>query len=231
MARSSVFLNLSVSDEPPSRPTAKTTYTTLEIRVTDVDDQPPYFEYPDCPPPCLVPQFVSIIELSDKGPLSIIPAIRGNDLDSLGTPLVYSIKAGNQHNIFTMNPVTGAVNQDFSLNEAGLSNVELRLLIEVKKDLPNKDLSSIGILIIKVSERITNTSEVSPPSNGNSATDKGFDLTIPFIIVSTLFVLVFVLLIVLFIKYRLQQRDKDTKPADVKPETHSQEGGDSYMNN
>jgi heme/copper-type cytochrome/quinol oxidase subunit 2 len=85
--------------------------------------------------------------------------------------------------------------------------------LQVRKDLPNKDLSSIGILIIKVSE----------PSNGNSATDKSFDLMIPFIVVCFIFVIVFVLLIVLFIKYRRQQQDKDTKPADVKPETQSQE--------
>ncbi|XP_060573702.1 protocadherin Fat 2-like isoform X2 [Ruditapes philippinarum] len=159
MERSKLFLNLSVSDEPQSysSPTAKTTFTTLEIHVADVDDQPPYFEYPDCSPPCTSPQFVSNIRLAHKGPLPIIPAIRGNDFDSLGTPLVYSIKAGNQHNLFTMNPVTGAVNQDVSLNEAGLPVTEFILLIEVRKDLPNKDLSSIGILIIKVSE----------PSNGN----------------------------------------------------------------
>jgi hypothetical protein len=59
------LLSLS-QDEPPSSPTAKTTYTTLEIRVTDVDDQPPYFEYPDCAPLCPAPQFVSIIGLTHK---------------------------------------------------------------------------------------------------------------------------------------------------------------------
>jgi hypothetical protein len=55
-------------DEPQSysSPPAKTTYTTLEIHVADVDDQPPYFEYPDCSPPCTSPQFVSHIRLSHK---------------------------------------------------------------------------------------------------------------------------------------------------------------------
>ncbi|XP_060566194.1 cadherin-99C-like isoform X2 [Ruditapes philippinarum] len=230
MERKKLFLNLSVFDDAPSSPTAKTTYTTLEIHVADVDDQPPYFEYPDCPPPCPAPQFLSIIRLAHKGPLPIIPVIRGNDLDSLGTPLVYSILAGNQHNLFIMNPLTGAVNQNVSLNEAGVPVIEFRLIIKVRKDLPSIDLFSIGILRIKVSERITNTSEVSPPSTRNTTTDKGFDLTIPFIVVCILFVIVFVLLIVLFIKYRRQQPDKNTKPADVKTETQSQEGGDCAGN-
>ncbi|XP_060562189.1 cadherin-99C-like, partial [Ruditapes philippinarum] len=36
MARSKLFLNLSVTDEPPSSPTAKTTHTTLEIHVAEM---------------------------------------------------------------------------------------------------------------------------------------------------------------------------------------------------
>ncbi|XP_060573703.1 uncharacterized protein LOC132731528 [Ruditapes philippinarum] len=94
MERSKLFLNLSVSDEPSLSPTAKTTYTTLEIQVTDVDDQPPYFDYPDCPPPCPAPPFLSIIRLNHKGPLSVTPDIKGKISDTLGTSLVYSIEAG-----------------------------------------------------------------------------------------------------------------------------------------
>ncbi|XP_060566191.1 protocadherin Fat 3-like, partial [Ruditapes philippinarum] len=154
MEKSELFLNLSVSDEPPSSPTAKTTYTTLEIHVADVDDQPPYFDYPDCPPPCPAPPYVSIIRLAHKGPLSVTPDLKGKMSDTLETPLVYSIRAGNRHNLFNINPATGAVNQIRSVNDAGLPDKEFRLIIEVKKDIPSKDLSSIAILTVKVYERM-----------------------------------------------------------------------------
>ncbi|XP_060573701.1 protocadherin Fat 2-like isoform X1 [Ruditapes philippinarum] len=168
MERSKLFLNLSVSDEPPSSPTAKTTYTTLEIHVADVNDQPPYFE----------PPYFSFIRLAHIGPLSVTQAIKGKISDTVGTPLVYSIKFGNRQNLFNINPVTGAVNQIRSVNDAGLPDKEFRLIIEVKKDLPSKDLSSIAILTVKVYERISDTDGCIIPPAENSTEVKGFKLTL-----------------------------------------------------
>jgi hypothetical protein len=99
----------------------------------------------------------------------------------------------------------------------------LQFCIQVRKDLPDKDLSSIGILTVKVYERMTNTSGVSPPPVGRSTEDTGSDLLIPLIVLGILLAIVIVLLIVVFVIYRRKQREMTIRPADDKSEPQTEE--------
>ncbi|XP_053392103.1 cadherin-99C-like [Mercenaria mercenaria] len=153
-AKDTRILNLSVADGQSAE--AKTTLTILQIYIKDEDDQVPYFEYPNCPAPCIVPAFVSVTRLAYTGPLEIAPPLKGKDDDTLGTSLLYSIRSGNKNNLFTMDPSTGAITQTTSVAAANLPDTEFRLVIEVRKDIQSIDLSSVAVLTVKVWERLQN---------------------------------------------------------------------------
>ncbi|XP_053381652.1 cadherin-99C-like [Mercenaria mercenaria] len=154
MAKNTRFLNLSVADGQSAD--SKTNQTTLQVNIYDADDQVPYFEYPNCPAPCPAPAFVSVTHLAYTGPLEITPPLKGKDDDTLGTYLLYSIKIGNKNNLFTMDQSTGGITLRTSVAAANLPDTEFRLVIEVRKNLQNIDLSSVAVLNVKVWERWQN---------------------------------------------------------------------------
>ncbi|XP_053392488.1 protocadherin-10-like [Mercenaria mercenaria] len=221
-AKNTRSLNLSVADGQSAD--AKTARTTLQVNIEDVDDQVPYFEYPNCPAPCPAPAFVSVTRLLYTGSLEITPPLKGKDDDTLGTALLYSIKSGNKNNLFTMDASTGAVTQAKSVDAANLPDSEFRLVIEVRKDLQNIDLSSIAILTVKVWERLRNDTGYPKPPVGRSTEEKdGSSLLIPLIVLGVLLTIVIVALIVVFVIYRKKQREMAVGPAEDKSEPQTEE--------
>lgn len=151
--RKTFRLNVSVADGLTGD--SRTSFTDVTIYVQDEDDQVPYFKYPNCTKPCTAPSFEATTTLRYTGALKTMPiAIQGMDDDTLGTPLVYSIQAGNQYNMFEIDQTTAVVIQKTSVNELNLPDADFRLTIQVRKKLRSIDLSSIAILTVHVLERI-----------------------------------------------------------------------------
>ncbi|KAL3875999.1 hypothetical protein ACJMK2_033888 [Sinanodonta woodiana] len=70
---------------------ARSSTATLQIYVTDVDDQSPQFDYPGCVATCLFPEYTAITNLTFMGPLTVQPApIKAHNPDTLNISIAYS---------------------------------------------------------------------------------------------------------------------------------------------
>ncbi|KAL3876003.1 hypothetical protein ACJMK2_033892, partial [Sinanodonta woodiana] len=86
----SYILNISVKDTIDR--TARTGYASLRVNIIDVDDQGPQFVFPGCTTTCVIPEYTAITELSYTGLLTVQPAaVKARDLDTLNSPITYSI--------------------------------------------------------------------------------------------------------------------------------------------
>ncbi|KAL4240520.1 Protocadherin Fat 4 [Mactra antiquata] len=224
------ILNISVADGTGAG--SLTSYTTLHIYVTDVDDQVPYFEFPDCSIPCVAPPFVSTTRLTYTGPLTLAPKmLQGIDSDTLGAVLRYRIATGNDAGLFRINEENAEVTQIRSVNNAQLPDAQFRLVIEVyKKDYPT--LKSIAILTVHVFERTTNdTGLPGPPTGGSSSDTSSGTNIIPIVVLAILLVLAITAAIVILIMFRKNQREMAIRPSDDKSEPQTEEeelDGDDY---
>lgn len=198
--------------------------TTMTVRVLDVDDQRPYFEFPDCALPCPVPPFVAITELAYTGRINVLPVpLQGRDRDTLGTRLLYSIISGNEANMFSVDENSGEVNQDRSVNQAGSPEAEFRLVLELRKDLPI-DLSAIAVLTVKVRERMPNDTGIPPQVGESSTKNEGpADLLIPMIVLGVLLAAVIAALIVVVVMFRKNKSRMSIRPTDDKSEPQTEE--------
>lgn len=216
-------LNVSVADGQTGF--FRRSFTDVTVQVEDVDDQVPYFRFPNCPKPCPAPPFEATTWLDYTGKLQTLPNdLQAIDDDTLRTPLLYSIQSGNQHNMFEINQTTGVINQKTSVNSLNIPDAEFRLVIEVRKNLTNVDLSSIAILTIHVWERMSNASGYpEPPVSQSKEGESGSDLMIPLIVLGVFLAIVLVALVLVFIIYRRKQREMAVRPADEKSEPQTEE--------
>ncbi|KAL4239868.1 Cadherin cytoplasmic C-terminal [Mactra antiquata] len=192
-------LNVSVRDDG-----GLGSHTEIYIDILDVDDQNPYFYYSGCTPPCAIPEFDAITDLHFTGILQIQPEpLEGRDDDKLNTTLLYSITSGNE-NMFIIDEYTAVVTQKISVSSSQLPDPSFRLILEVRKDLPQV-LSSQAILVVHVKERKQNDTDY-PPESTPTSNDNKTNLLIPVIILAVVATLILIACIVVSVLYRKNRK-------------------------
>ncbi|KAH3862866.1 uncharacterized protein LOC127866353 [Dreissena polymorpha] len=226
-----LMLNISVKDAPGA--TARTSFATINITVTDADDQRPTWDHPECMK-CTAPPYTATIRDTDKNiVLAIQPRpLQAIDLDTLGTPMFYSIQSGNDNGMFSIDAASGAISLLKSVREVGFTGALLRLVIQVKKDLSGKDLSNFAVLSVNIFGRQVNSTETLPPDGAATEEDRGLALLIPLVIVGVLLVGILAALVVVVILYQKKRKQTTVAPDDKsEPQTEEEElntDGESY---
>ncbi|KAK3612205.1 hypothetical protein CHS0354_039474 [Potamilus streckersoni] len=221
------LLNISVTDSGDDK--AKISYASLRINVTDVDDQGPQYDYPDCVAPCLIPEYTAIIDLSYKGQLNVQPAsIRARDLDTLHFPIAYSFyddsSGGSSSNdnsgFFRIDKSTGTV---YQLKPASEALWPTKRLVVIAEEIGSSQSSAKAILMVRVRTRdptLNDTSVVKPDRSTPTERDKS--LLAAVIAISVLMGLILIAAaIVIFLMQRRHR--KMVSPEDTKSEPSTEE--------
>ncbi|XP_052759896.1 uncharacterized protein LOC128202789 isoform X2 [Mya arenaria] len=234
MTHHSIYLNVTVKDS--QGPDAHTTSGIVNITVQDVDDQIPFWEYKDCPRPCTAPAYTVTVYETDAKSLTLYPGnLNAGDPDTLGTRLVYSITSGHMYNnqqLFTIDGSTGVITQTKSIQNAQFPGALIRLVVEVRKDLADKDLKNIAIVNVKVYGRVSNETDPMLPPIGASKEGSTTSLLVPVIILGILLAIIIAALVAVVILYRRKQQQLTVSPEDKsEPQTEEEDlhtDGDSY---
>ncbi|KAL4239869.1 Protocadherin [Mactra antiquata] len=181
----------------------------LVVTVTNVEDVPPYFVYPNCPPPCMAPLYAAITTLTYRGTITLNPYnFRSGDSEGFGTNRLYFISQGNNYNMFTVDQTSGVLSQTKSVNGVNASESEFRLIVKVQKE-NHPDLSAIAVVVIRVKERLQNATTFGSYSTinqgvtpTNAESESGPNLIIPLIIMSLIAIAASVAFILMFFMYK-----------------------------
>ncbi|GAB1604428.1 protocadherin beta-15-like [Argonauta hians] len=172
------------------------------IEVMDVNDNAPYFSFPNVNPFSLDIHYHPHSEHD-------ITVVSATDTDSQHNAfLTYEIVRGNEKHLFTMNPHSGLLSFSRSLyqNDAGLYELELSV-----KDSGRPVLSSTTTLFLTVTVS-NDTSKMMKPSLSTTAPSNGLSMTVMIVIViaAVIVSVVVVISISICIVHRLQQTDTNS---------------------
>ncbi|KAL4240519.1 Protocadherin [Mactra antiquata] len=195
----------------------------LVVTVTNVEDVPPYFVYPNCPPPCMAPLYAAITTLTYKGTITLNPRnFKSGDTEGFGTNRLYFISQGNNYNIFTVDQTSGVLSQTKSVNEVNALESEFRLIVKVQKE-NHPDLSAIAVVVIRVKERLKNATtfgscSITPVTAQVVAPEEsGSNFFIPMIVMGAIAAVTSAALILMFIFFKRKQNDAVVSPILLKP--------------
>ncbi|GAB1604425.1 protocadherin beta-16-like [Argonauta hians] len=173
------------------------------VEVMDVNDNAPYFSFPNVNPFSLDIHYHPHSEHD-------ITVVSATDTDSQHNAfLTYEIVRGNEKHLFTMNPHSGLLSFSRSLyqNDAGLYELELSV-----KDSGRPVLSSTTTLSLTVTVS-NDTSKMMKPSLSTAvAPSNGLSMTVMIVIViaAVIVSVVVVISISICIVHRLQQTDTNS---------------------
>jgi len=114
--------------------------------------------------------------------------------------------------MFVINANTGVITQTMSIQAAGYNDSFVRLVLEVRKDIPDKKLSNIAVVTVNILERSTN--DTSALAFGSSTEIREFPI-MPMVILAILDAILAVTLVFVIILYRRQQKRMKIRPEET----------------
>ncbi|GAB1604429.1 protocadherin beta-15-like [Argonauta hians] len=178
------------------------------VEVMDVNDNAPYFSFPNVNPFSLDIHYHPHSEHD-------ITVVSATDTDSQHNAfLTYEIVRGNEKHLFTMNPHSGLLSFSRSLyqNDAGLYELELSV-----KDSGRPVLSSTTTLSLTVTVSNDTSKMMKPSLSTTVAPSNGLSMTVMIVIViaAVIVSVVVVISISICIVHRLQQTDTNSSSVDM----------------
>jgi len=114
--------------------------------------------------------------------------------------------------MFVINADSGVITQTMSIQAAGYNESFVRLVVEVRKDISDKELANIAVVTVNIYGRVTN--DTSLPAAGASTEKSEFPI-VPVVILAILAAILAVALIVVIILYRRKQKRMTVRPEET----------------